>query len=149
MKFFNLKKGVVLVFLLVLQTACKVEPKPINYGDDHCHFCDMTVVDKTHAAEITTKKGKSFVYDAIECMIRELNQNKNEQDLAFILVADYSQPGQLIDARESHFLISKQIKSPMGANLSAFQSLDVAKKYQKENGGELYNWEEIKNKFSK
>ncbi len=127
--------------------SCKVEPKPINYGDDHCHFCDMTVVDKTHAAEVTTKKGKSYVYDAIECMVNDLNQKNNEDKMAFILVADYDNPGELIDAKNATFLISKKIKSPMGAYLSAFPSKEVAEKYQTDNGGEIFSWSELKLKI--
>ncbi len=127
--------------------SCKVEPKPINYGDDHCHFCDMTVVDKTHAAELTTKKGKSYVYDAIECMGNDLKQKNNEDKMAFILVANYDKPGDLIDAKSATFLISKKIKSPMGAYLSAFSSKEIAEKYQNDNGGELYSWTELKSKL--
>ena len=113
-------------------SSCSVEPKPIAYGDDHCHYCDMTVVDKTHAAEYTTKKGKSFTYDAIECLVNDVNEQNNESTMAFILVADYSNPGELVDATTATFLISENIKSPMGANLSAFSNKDVAKKHQTE-----------------
>jgi copper chaperone NosL len=134
---------------LILLTSCSVEPKPIEYGIDHCHFCDMTVVDKTHAAELTTKKGKSSIYDAIECMVNDLIKENKESKMAYILVADYSNPGKLIDAKNAIFLISKKIKSPMGANLSAFPSHTIAKKYQNDFGGTLYNWTKLKSKFSK
>lgn len=138
------------VFIIFLVTvSCKVEPKEIEYGHDHCHFCDMTVVDKSHAAEIVTKKGKPYVYDAIECMVNEMNRDQNEGEMAYILVADYANPGTLIDAQTATYLISENIKSPMGANLSAFASKETAEKFQKENGGELYTWEQLKEKFSK
>jgi len=142
------------IFLLLLLfpfffTACTVEPKPIEYGNDHCHFCDMTVVDKTHAAEYTTKKGKSYVFDAIECLVRDLNKNNSENKMAFILVSDYANPGHLTDAKTASFLISDKIKSPMGANLSGFSTLALGQKHLEEYGGKLYNWTELKNKFSK
>lgn len=38
--------------------SCSIAPEPINYGQDGCHFCKMTIVDKVHAAEIVTTKGK-------------------------------------------------------------------------------------------
>lgn len=131
-------------FTSVLFMACSVSPKPINYGQDHCHFCDMTVVDKTHASEYTTKKGKSFSFDAIECMTREIVRKNIEKDLAFILVADYTNPGKLVDAKTATFLISEKIKSPMGENLSAFTSKAAAKKALAENGGKLYTWDALK-----
>ena len=46
--------------LLIFLIGCTVSPKPIDYGNDGCHFCKMTIVDKVHAAEIVTKKGKVF-----------------------------------------------------------------------------------------
>jgi copper chaperone NosL len=130
-------------------SSCSIEPKPIEYGNDHCHYCDMTVVDKTHAAEYTTKKGKSFTYDAIECLVNDINEQDNESTMAFVLVADYANPGVLIDANTAFFLISENIKSPMGANLSAFNSKESTEEHLKEFGGDLYSWTELKTKFSK
>ncbi len=130
-------------------TSCSIKPKEISYGTDHCHYCDMTVVDKTHASEYVTKKGKAFMFDAIECMINQINKSQNENDLAIILVANYANPGELVDARKASFLISKKIKSPMGAYLSAFQGNENATSTQSEYGGEIYTWVELKEKFSK
>lgn len=138
-----------IIILIMLITSCKVEPKKIDYGNDHCHFCDMTVVDKTHAAQYVTKKGKAYMFDAVECMVNDLNKNNNEDNMAFLLVADYSNPGNLVDANVATYLISEKIKSPMGANLSAFKSKEKAQATQKEYGGKLYTWEQLKIKFSK
>ena len=129
--------------LLLILFSCKVEPQKINYGIDHCVFCEMTVVDKTHASEYVTKKGKSYIFDSIECMVHKMNQEHNESDLAFILVNDYQNPGQLISAKSATYLITDKIKSPMGANLTAFGNMDKAKKIQQELGGSLYNWQEL------
>jgi len=138
-----------LLFIVLLWSlvSCKVEPQKINYGHDHCTFCDMTVVDKTHASEYVTKKGKSFTFDAIECLTQKINEENNEESLAFILVSDYLNPGELIDASTASFLITEKIKSPMGANLSAFSSLEIATKKQQEFGGVIYNWQQLKDKF--
>ncbi len=138
----------IFIGLLFTLISCKVEPQKINYGEDHCAFCDMTVVDKTHASEYVTKKGKSYIFDAIECMTQKINQENNEPDLAYVLVANYQKPGVLIDAKSATYLITKKIKSPMGANLSAFSSLENAKKMQTELGGTIYNWQQLKKKFS-
>ncbi len=139
---------ILLIFSLSILTACKVEPKEINYNSDHCHYCDMTVVDKTHAAQYVTKKGKVYMFDAIECMVNDLNKNNNEDTMAFLLVVDYANPGNLVDAKTATYLISEKIKSPMGANLSAFSSKEIAEKALKDNGGKLYTWSTLKEKFS-
>ena len=107
------------VLLISVMFACSVEPKPILYGSDGCHFCKMTIVDRQHAAQIVTNKGKVFNYDAIECMLNDLD-SKDEQKIALILVNDYDAPGQLTDARDASYLISKAIPSPMGAFLTGF-----------------------------
>jgi len=109
----------------------------------------MTVVDKTHAAQYVTKKGKASMFDAIECMVNELNRDNSEDLMSFLLVADYANPGSLIDAKTATYLISEKIKSPMGANLSAFSSKETAKEMFAKNGGELYTWSQLKAKLSK
>lgn len=133
---------------LLIVYSCKVEPKKIEYGSDYCAFCEMTVVDKTHAAQFVTKKGKAYIFDSVECMLNDIDKEKNEDKLSFLLVADYANPGNLIDAKTATYLISKNIKSPMGANLSAFSSKKTAEEFLDENGGKLYTWEELKEKFS-
>jgi len=145
----NLFRIISVLLIVFSLTSCKVEPKEINYGKDHCHFCDMTVVEKTHAAEYVTKKGKAYMFDAIECMVRDLDRNTDEADMAFILVADYGNPGKLVAAQDATFLICEKIKSPMGANLTGFGSLELAQTTHEELGGELYNWEQLKTEFAK
>ena len=138
-----------LLITLILLSSCKVEPKKINYGTDHCLLCDMTVVDKTHASQYVTKKGKAYMFDAIECMVMKINRDKNENEMAFLLVTDYNNPGNLVDAKSASYLISEKIKSPMSANLSAFKSKEIASKMRTKFGGKLFTWEELKTKLYK
>lgn len=142
-------RTILYITLVTVIYSCKVEPKEINYGGDHCHFCDMTVVDKTHASQYVTKKGKAYMFDAVECMVNNLNQNKNEELMEFLLVADYTNPGNLVDAKTATYLISEKIKSPMGANLSAFSSKEIAQQQSSDMGGELFTWTELKLKLAK
>ena len=44
-------------------SSCNIQPQPINYGEDACHFCKMNIIDKQHAAQIVTSKGKAFKFD--------------------------------------------------------------------------------------
>ena len=142
MRNFNLLLSIVIVFLMV---SCTVEPEPIDYGNDQCDFCKMGVVDKAHSAQYVTSKGKQFKYDAIECLVREISAPEvEESDLAFILVADFSNPGSMIEASSATFIVSKAIKSPMGAYLSAFSNAADAESTVAEKGGDVFTWEEIK-----
>ena len=143
-----MRVSTIFLFLLIFGiNSCNIGPKPIAYGSDGCHFCKMTIVDQQHAAQLVTKKGKVYKYDASECMLNQLPEFKTE-DIALLLVNDYDNPGKLIDATTATFLISENIPSPMGEFLSAFKSKEVAKKTQMENGGELFTWEELKKRFN-
>ena len=138
-----------IIFLLItatIFTSCSVEPVPIEYGQDACHFCKMNIVDRQHAAEIVTKKGRAFKYDAIECMMQD-RKNWEETDIAFYMMTDYSVPGNLVDATKAFYLISENIPSPMGANLSGFESKENAEQTQQEQTGELLTWAELKEKY--
>ena len=54
----------------------------------------------------------------------------------------------MIDAKTATYLISEEIKSPMGANLSAFSLKSKAEELQKKHGGVNYTWETLKLKLS-
>ena len=133
--------------ILLLTISCKVEPEAIEYGKDQCSFCKMNIVDKMHAAQFVTTKGKQFKFDSIECMINYISQNSDE-DIALLLVADYGNPGEMTDAKTATYLISTAIKSPMGAYLSAFSEKKTAKDVQQKHSGEIYTWETVKQKLS-
>ena len=130
--------------LLLILFSCNVSPKAIDYGNDGCHFCKMTIVDKVHAAEIVTKKGKVYKFDATECMVNFIKEF-DTKDIKLYLSNNYKEPEALIDATQATFLISKNIPSPMGAFLSAFKTKDDALKVQSEKGGDLYTWDALIN----
>ncbi len=130
------------IALLLLFFSCNVSPQPIDYGNDGCHFCKMTIVDKVHAAEIVTKKGKIYKFDATECMINFMKEFDNSE-IALYLSNNYTKPEELIDATKATFLISENIPSPMGAFLSAFENIADAEKIQTKKSGTLYTWQEL------
>lgn len=135
------------IFILMLfLAACSIEPQPINYGSDACHFCKMNIVDNQHAAQFITSKGKCYKFDAIECMLNHM-KGFNEVPIDMSLICDYSKPGNLIDAETATFLVSQHIPSPMGGFLSGFSSEEAAISMQKEATGELFTWEQLKAKY--
>ena len=132
--------------ILWLFFSCDIAPEEINYGTDACSFCKMTIVDQKHASQYVTIKGKQFKFDAIECMVNEISE-KGSKDIGILLVADFENPGNMVEAENATYLISEAIKSPMGANLSGFASLETAVSTQKESGGKIYSWKELLHKF--
>lgn len=132
--------------ILCLIVGCSVGPKPIDYGHVGCHYCSMTIVDKQHAAQLITKKGKVFNFDAIECMMNHL-KDEDESTMALFMVNDFDQPGELVDATKANYLISENIPSPMGAFLSAFSEEEAAQFALDINGGKLLTWNQLKQEY--
>ena len=132
---------ITLISLLIL-SSCNVRPEPINFGEDQCHSCKMTIVDRQHAAELVTKKGKVYKFDAAECMIQSVPEFGRE-NIAYFLVTDFNEPGKLVDAQTATFVVSPNIVSPMRANLCAHNTSESAKALQEKMEGQLYNWDEI------
>lgn len=138
-----MKRYFVLSLVLVLFVACEVGPQKIEYGTDACHYCDMTIVVPQHAAQMVTSKGKSYKFDAIECMVHSLQDEFKDTEMAYKLVADFGNPGEFINASNAGYLVSEEIKSPMGENLSAFEGKQEVGEAQKKFSGEIFTWEEI------
>ena len=107
----------------------------------------MTIVDKVHAAEVVTDKGKIYKFDATECMVNFRKEFDSSQ-IKLYLSNNYLEAESLIDATQATFLISENIPSPMGAFLSAFSSREKAVEMQTNKGGTLYNWEELLEHFN-
>ncbi len=134
------------IALFCISLSCKVAPEPIAYGSDGCHFCSMTIVDQQHAAEFVTKKGKVHKFDSIECMMNQLKEEE-QSEIALFMVVDYNDPGVLVDARHSTYLISNAIPSPMGGFLSAFSNNEEALMAETGHQGELFSWDELQQRF--
>ncbi len=142
----NPKVAVAALLFAGIFSGCSSGPQPIAYGQDACVFCKMTIVDKQHAAQIVTKTGKAFKYDAIECMMNDLVEwDKPEAEL--FLVADYTNPGLLTDATQASYLISEAIPSPMGEFLTAFEEEEDRNKVKLEAEGKSLNWPQLKTEF--
>lgn len=132
----------ILVLFCGSLSGCRPVPEPINYGSDPCHFCRMTIVDRQHAAEMVTGKGKVFKFDAVECMVNSMEEI-GADNIALYLCNTYDTPAQLLDAGTASFLVSEALQSPMGANLTAFSTVEEATNAQEEYGGTIYTWDTL------
>lgn len=137
---------VISILILIQAGSCRTGPEPIAYGSDACNFCRMTIVDQQHGAELVTAKGKVYKFDAVECMLNYLG-GEDEPAVGQLLVNTYTRPGQLMEASRASYLVSEGIPSPMGANLTAFESNAEAAKAQEEHGGDVYSWNIIRNRY--
>jgi len=138
-----MKNMFLLSIIAVAASACAPKAQPVEYGADACYYCKMTIVDRQHAAEAVTSKGKVFKFDAIECMVPYLALEE-EANYPVLVVNDYLRPGEWTDARSAAYLISRNLPSPMGAFLTGFADKAAAESVQKEKGGDVYDWEGMK-----
>ncbi len=144
------KKIFCLPFILAsLIIGCSKEPQPINYGHEQCSFCKMTVADPRYGAELISATGKIYKFDSIECLISFGASGAVAENKIFkSLVTDFANPQTFVDAKTAIYLISPNLPSPMGANLTGFQQQNDAVKIQSENGGNIFSWNEVKNLLS-
>ena len=139
-----MKNLLIILGLVLLISACQPEQRPIRYGEEKCNFCQMTVVDRRFGGEIVTEKGRVYVYDAVECMIRDMKaQSWSTENLGFVLTNTRDNPSELAPVEACTFLISEDLPSPMGENINPFKKLTDAMMLQKKHGGEIYTWSEL------
>jgi copper chaperone NosL len=141
-------KRISLLLTVFAFLSCSKEPEPISYGLDMCHYCKMTIVTKTHAAQMVTDKGKQYKFDAIECMVRFLNEKQELIAKSNLLITDYNSPGNMTNAKTAGYLICNEITSPMGANLTGFTSIEKAKAQIDNSTAEYYDWNGIIKKLN-
>lgn len=129
----NVAAGIVSTLLVVSLASCTATPEPIVYGKDGCHTCKMIMMDNRFGTEIVTTKGKIYKFDDVNCMQRFIRSGTvTENDIAHILVTDFSNPGSLSDVHSAVFVRSPEIKSPMGSNIAAFASRETIPSEQRE-----------------
>lgn len=109
-----------------------------------CQHCEMTIKDARFAAQ-AIEAGELITFDAIECLINYYL--KKEGRLSEMQVTNYVRSDLTIAAESAYYVKSKKLPSPMGAYLTAYESITIAKKVVNEYGGEIFGWEEIKNRF--
>src|SRR5690606_21227040 len=135
-----------LLALLVLAAACSPpKPVPIIIGQDLCAFCEMQISDPRYPAQLVTKTGKAYKFDSIECMIAFLHEGVVVAgDVHSLWVADFNQPGKLLEVEEARYLRSGGLRSPMGLNVSAFRTLDELEDVRTEVGGVEVRYADLK-----
>jgi copper chaperone NosL len=136
------KLSLIILSLIIFLIACKPSPQPVNFGVDSCAHCMMTIVEHQFAAELVNPKGKAFKFDAIECLINYQQVNK-DKEFPLKLVIDYNEGKGWQNAESCYYLVSENLPSPMGANLSAFKDKASAEAMQSLKEGIVYDWNEI------
>jgi copper chaperone NosL len=123
--------------------SCSTNPVPIKFGHDDCNNCKMILADNKFGAEIVTTKGKVYKFDDVNCLIKFKDNEMQNIELAHILVINYANSEQLINAKDAFYLKSPQINSPMASNIAAFENKYDMDAVEKELGGIYMTWGEL------
>ena len=127
---------------LFLCFSCKNEMRPINYGQENCEQCRMTITNPKFGAGLLTSKGKVLTFDSGECLVKYIKLKGLDKSSQYF-VSDYNKTASLMDAAKAVFLHSSKIESPMGGNLAAFANEALAKAAQNDLGGDIFSWDEL------
>lgn len=125
--------------------ACEPEARPINFGEEACSYCHMTIVDERYAAQLVSSTGKVHSFDAVECMLNYKQEHSREWSMQ--RVCNYHSPGKLMPAEQAFYLRSEELPSPMGAYITPVAPREKAEALQNKHGGELYDFPALHNNF--
>ncbi|MDN3670687.1 hypothetical protein QWY93_15290 [Echinicola jeungdonensis] len=131
-------KQISLFLLSIILVGCNAGPDPIAFGEDHCDYCKMGIVDPKFGGEVVTQKGRVYKFDAIECLLPYLEENQ-EMEIKGTYALPFDAPGKLVSVDCLYFQQSPRFKSPMGGQLGALKQMDPS-----EQESDYWNWKELK-----
>jgi copper chaperone NosL len=136
--------GKVLIwFSAVTAVACGPEgPVPVAIGEASCSHCLMTVADERYATELITRTWKVHFFDSVECLAAFFLE-QDPQDVQSMWVTDFHTQNRMISVQEAFFLRSKDLRSPMGMNLTAFGDGIQPETVLNSFIGEILDWEGV------
>ena len=124
-------------------------PVEINYGQDQCDYCKMTIADKKFGAELVTSKGKIYKFDSIECLAAyRYTSSISAEQIHSMLVTDFGYPGSFLNVDNAQIIASERQKSPMGMGLVAVATKLEAEKLIEVVGGKVCSWDQVLNLVS-
>lgn len=136
------------LFASCIFSGCSVAPEPIQYGSDACTTCKMIIVDERFGAEVVSTKGKAYKFDDVTCLVQFLTSGKlQKQQISKTLVIDYKQKNHFLDADQSVYVISDQLRTPMNGHAAAFESKQEALNLQNEKQGDFMDWKQVYDKL--
>lgn len=133
---------VLVIGLFTISACSNPGPRPVKLNEDVCAYCKMTVTDALFASQLTTLKGRQYVFDDLSCMTAYKKENTVVEYDRFY-VADFCNPLTFIDLDKAILLRSDSLRSPMGGNVAAFAMQDSAVHYKNLYGASEVSWAEL------
>jgi copper chaperone NosL len=132
--------------LVLFAAACNSggEPKPpqIAYGRDMCDQCGMTIDDERFASALVMQDGKTLKFDDSGEMFAYQAQHPAEVVRAWF-VHDYTTKAW-IGGEKATYVISDQVRSPMGTGVAAFAERAAAETFARQMNGKVLSFDEAR-----
>jgi copper chaperone NosL len=126
--------------LLSAAYADNVKPVPVE-KNDRCPVCGMFVAGyKAWVAEVIFRDGTYAVFDGPKDMFKyyfnlsKYDKSKKQSDIAAVFVTEYYST-KLMEAQGLFFVKGSDVFGPMGTELIPVASLEKAKTFMKDHGG--------------
>ncbi len=133
-----------ILLLLLLAASCADEllaPAKLSPGEDSCAHCRMAVSQIEFAAQCVSAGLNPKFYDDVGCLVLDLG-NLPEETSKVLYVADF-ETHDWLDVNVAHFVMSKNIESPMGYGIAAFADASRASQLANTGEGQLLNFSDL------
>jgi copper chaperone NosL len=137
----------IVMTMTLLLTGCNPKPEKIAFGKDNCAECKMTIMDPKFGGEIITTTGKVYKFDDVHCMAVFMKRRGVEMsDIHQTLFVDYNNSNGFINVSSAEFVVSSQLKTPMGGNAAACKDEAAAKQLSAQlEGSRITDWATLYN----
>lgn len=118
------------LFAALLLSGCsgkKYDPVAINEDTAKCVICNMQVKDDAFATQLTTTKGKTYLFDDIGCLNEWRTKNPNET-IGAQYVRDYNDLSW-VPYDKAYYAYDASFRSPMAYGIYSFKDRESAQRY--------------------
>jgi copper chaperone NosL len=113
-------------------------------GPKTCDFCRMIITDKQYGGKLSTTKGKTYIFDASECLAAfTIKQMAKPDTVVTMSSVNFSNPASFVNVKRAVYLQTKALMSPMSLNLLAFATAADAEAARKKHAGEILRWNQV------
>lgn len=121
-------------------------PPEIHYGEDICADCGMIISDPRFAAayahEIEPGRYESLMFDDMGDLVGNLKANQ-DRTVTDLWAHDYWSE-EWLDAETAFYVVSTEIRSPMGHGIAAFAEEAKAQELAAELHVEVLDWNRMR-----
>jgi copper chaperone NosL len=104
----------------------------------------MTISDNRFGGEIITKKGKTYKFDDIHCLLSFKKSDAiKKEDIDHTYLVKFNSTHSFIEASKALLFKSEDFHTPMGSNIAAFENEESLKNTAQKFNGIGVSWNDL------